>query len=157
MTAIDQYKVFLTQQVPQMLGHLKADTEPGWGMMTAQHMLEHLAKITKSSIKSYGVPPAEPTEGQVKFKAFVNNGIPFRKNDSKKGKLDDLYYKTLEEAKAAVIEAVNRFYNTFEETPDLQPYNPIMGALSFEELQSFHERHFRHHFEQFGLLKTAGL
>ncbi|HAS47046.1 MAG TPA: hypothetical protein DCS93_41565 [Microscillaceae bacterium] len=155
MTAIDQYKMFLTQQVPQMLEGLEADTKPGWGMMTAQHMLEHLAKITKSSIKSYGSPPAEPTEGQQKFKAFVNSGIPFRKNDSKKGKLDDLYYGTFEEAKSAVVEAVNRFFKAFEQNPDLQPYNPIMGALSFEELQSFHHRHFRHHFVQFGLLETA--
>ncbi|OJJ18644.1 hypothetical protein BKI52_23840 [marine bacterium AO1-C] len=157
MTTIDQYKEFLTQQIPEMLTHLKADTEPKWGMMTAQHMLEHLAKVTKSSIKSYGAPPAEPTEGQLKFKAFVNDGIPFRKNDTKKGKLEDLFYSTIDEAKTAVVEAVNRFYNAFEQTPDLQPYNPIMGALSFKELQTFHDKHFRHHFEQFGLLKTADL
>lgn len=155
MNTIEQYKEFLTQQVPEMLENLAADTNPKWGMMTAQHMLEHLAKLTKSSIKSYGPPPAEPTDGQLKFKAFINNGIPFKKNDSKKGKLDDLYYGTIEEAKAAVIEAVNRFYNAFEQNPDLQPFNPIMGALSFEELQNFHDRHYRHHFEQFGLLEVA--
>ena len=157
MTTIDQYKAFLTQEVPQLLENLQADMEPKWGMMTAHHMLEHLTKVTKTSIKSYGVPPATPTEGQLKFKAFVNDGIPFRKNDSKKGKLEDLRYATFEEAKASVLEAVARFYNAFEQNPDLQPYNPIMGALSFEELQNFHDRHFRHHLEQFGVLKTASI
>lgn len=154
MTTTMNYKEFLTQEVPVMLEQLTADTEPQWGMMTAQHMLEHLAKITKTSVKSYGEPPAQPTEGQLKFKAFIENGQPFKKNDSKAGKLDDLFYSTFDEARQAVVEAVQRFYNAFEQNPDLQPYNPIMGALSFNELQHFHHKHYRHHFEQFGLLKA---
>ena len=153
MTIIETYKQFLTQQVPEMLVHLKADTEPQWGRMTAQHMLEHLAKITKSSIKTYGVPPTEPTEGQRKFKAFIVEGHPFRKNDSKKSTLEDLHYATFEEAHQAVLDAVHRFYTTFTQNPDLQPYTPIMGTLTFEELQRFHHKHYRHHFEQFGLLE----
>ena len=151
MNTIASYQEFLTVQVPTLLEQLKADAAPQWGMMTAQHMLEHLAKITKSSIKQYGAPPAQPTEGQLKFKAFVN-GQEFRKNESKAGKLEDLHYATFEEARAATIEAVQRFYKAFEQNPDLQPYNPIMGALSFEELQRFHDKHYRHHFTQFGLL-----
>ena len=151
-TTID-YKEFLTVQVPAMLKDLKADASPQWGMRTAQHMLEHLAKITKSSIRQLGEPPAEATEGQQKFKHFVNSKA-FRKNETKAGKLEPLYYGSFEEARAAALESLHRFYNAFEQNPDLQPYNPIMGALSFEELQRFHNKHFRHHFVQFGLLTS---
>lgn len=154
MTTTMSYKAFLIQEVPVMLEKLSVDTTPQWGMMTAQHMLEHLAKITKASVKIYGKPPAQPTEGQLKFKAFVKGDKPLKKNDSKAGKLDDLFYATFDEARQAAISAVQRFYNTFEQNPDLQPYNPIMGALSFDELQRFHNKHYHHHFEQFGLLKT---
>lgn len=152
MEATINYKEFLTGKVPEMLKGLRADATPQWGMMTPQHMLEHLAKITKSSVKRYGEPPAEPTEGQLKFKAFANGG-EFRKNETKAGKLEDLHYKSFEEACHAVIDGIERFYKAFEQNPDLQPYNPIMGALSFEELQRFHHKHYLHHFEQFGLMK----
>ncbi|WP_299453738.1 DUF1569 domain-containing protein [uncultured Microscilla sp.] len=151
MNTTVSHREFLTTQVPNILQKLKADATPQWGMMTAQHMLEHLAKITKASVKQYGTPPAEPTEGQLKFKAFVNEG-EFKKNDAKTGKLEDLHYTTFDEAREAAVEAINRFYQAFSQNPDLQPYNPTMGALSFEELQQLHHKHYRHHLKQFDLM-----
>ncbi|EAY31151.1 DUF1569 domain-containing protein [Microscilla marina] len=151
MNTTVSHREFLTTQVPNILQNLQVDATPQWGMMTAQHMLEHLAKITKASVKQYGAPPAEPTEGQLKFKAFVNEG-EFKKNDTKTGKLEGLHYATFDEAREAAIEAIEWFYQAFAQNPDLQPYNPTMGALSFDELQRLHNKHYRHHLKQFDLM-----
>ena len=154
MTDISK-KAFLTEEVLPLIKQIKTDTIAQFGLMTPQHMVEHLSYVTKWSVKNNGKPEGEPTKGQLGFKKFINNGavMQHRPSDKTKEDLLDLKYGSLEEAIAQIPVAVERFYNHFKDDASLICYNPIMGELNFEELEIFHYQHYRYHLWQFGLLE----
>lgn len=147
-------KAFLTEVVPTLLQDLKSTTEPQFGLMTPQHMIEHLTSIIKSSVKRYGEPDPALAERQQGFKRFIANGAVFkhRSSDKTKADLPTLKYDTLEEAKEQFLVGIERFYHHYEREPDFKAYHPFMGELSFAELERFHYQHVRYHFWQFRLL-----
>ena len=155
MATTNNKKDFLTKKVPELLKQLKPDTEPAFGLMTPQHMVEHLTWAAKSSVKRYGEPTSEPTKGQLGFKRFIEKGAIFqhRPSDRTKADLPALRYASLEEAVSHIPEAVDRFYRHFESNPGYKAFSPMMGELSFEELELFHYQHYRFHLWQFGLLE----
>lgn len=152
MEEVHQYTQYIREESPNILKTLKTDQNPNFGVMTPQHMVEHLIKTVKFSYKTYGEIPDAPTESQAKFKKFIFSDVEFRKSDPAKAKLEDLKYSSLEEAIASFPEAIDKFYTYFEENPEARPYNEFFGSLSKEELERFHYKHFRHHFKQFSLI-----
>ncbi|MEZ4883886.1 MAG: DUF1569 domain-containing protein [Chitinophagales bacterium] len=157
MTATTK-KEFLTQELPELLKGLQIDTEANFGLMTPQHMIEHIAYVVKMSIKRTGEPENPPTKGQLGFKKFIANGaiLQHRPSDKSKADLPELKYSSLEKALEQVPIAVERFYTHFEAHPDTLSYNPFFGELSFEELELFHYQHLRYHAWQFGLIENYG-
>lgn len=149
-------KAFLTTEVLALLNDLTPDQEPNFGLMTAQHMVEHLAMIIKISVKRYGTPENPPTKGQLGFKKFIANGAVFqhRPSNKTKGDLPPLKYNSLAAALAQIPIATKRFYDHYEANSDFKAYSPFMGELSFEELELFHYMHCRYHCWQFGLIES---
>ena len=153
MPDIDQQS-FLLLTVPTLLKELQADTQPSFGIMTPQHMIEHLTISTKASSKRRGIPPEEPTKGQAGFKRFLQKGAHFKHYPSDKTSADlpPLKYSSLEEAVEQIPIAIQRFYTQYEQNPEFKAYNQMMGELGFEELERFNYQHYRYHFWQFGLI-----
>ncbi|MEM8890693.1 MAG: hypothetical protein AAGD28_22135 [Bacteroidota bacterium] len=147
-------KDFLSTELFPLLQKLSVNTQPSFGIMTAQHMVEHLTWIIKSSVKNYGEAPAEPTKGQMKFKQFIANGAVFKHFPKDDAQLAKLKYTSLEEALEQIPAAIDRFYDFFEANPDHISFNPMMGSLSFEELELFHYQHCRYHLWQFGMIEA---
>jgi len=149
-------KEFLTNQVPELLKALQADAEPIFGLMTAQHMVEHLVWVTKSSLKQVGEPPAEPLDSHHYFRKFLSKGAKF-KHRPKEGKTRDdlpkLKYNNLAEAVAEVPNAISRIYSTFADNPDYKSYNAMMGQFDFNDHELFNYEHYKWHLYQFGLLE----
>lgn len=146
-----QNQKFLTEQVPELLSRLKADDEPSFGIMTAQHMVEHLIYVTKSSVKDYGPAPEIIPDRALGFMRFIDNGANFeyRPSDKKRSDLDPPRMSDLASAIAVIPEAINRLYSNDRER---EFYNPLMGKLSFDQMELFHAQHFRHHLiDQFKL------
>lgn len=148
-------KEFLTQEVINLLQKLDPEQAPNFGLMTPQHMVEHLVLITKTTLKRRGAPTETPSKRELGFKQFIENGAVFqhRQSDKTKEDLPPLKYASLEEARSKVPEAIERFYKTFEENPDFNIYNPFMGELNFSEMELFHFQHYRYHCWQFGLIE----
>ncbi len=148
---MSNHKSYLTEVVPQLLSHLTNEHEPSFGVMTPQHMVEHLIWVTKSSVKDYGPPPADLSEGQLKFMKFIEEGAQFKVYPPKKAReeLDSPRLPDLSAAIEVVPEAISRIYNY---APDHIFYNPMMGRMSFEQVELLHAKHFAWHLEkQFGL------
>ena len=137
-----------------LLNQLDPNTEPAFGLMTAQHMIEHLAVSIKTSVKQYGDPDTPLTEKQMGFHRFIEKGAILQHRPSSKTKADlpELKYDSFEEALKQIPEAIDRFYTHFETYSDFKPYNPFFGSLTFEQLELFHYQHVRYHFWQFGLI-----
>jgi len=157
MEAKVEHREFLLNEVPTLLEQLKEDTPAKFGLMTAQHMVEHLGSTIKAVSHRYGEPTGEPTKGQLGFKAFINDkGSVFkhRPSDKTKADLPELKFATLDDAKAALLKAVAGFYVHFDANPDFKCYNDFLGELNFGELSLFEYMHYRYHFYQFGLIET---
>lgn len=151
---MNNHKTYLTQRVPELVAQLKADMSPTFGIMTPQHMIEHLIWVIKSSTKDFGPPPETLTEGQQKFMRFIEKGANFkyRPSDKQTSDLDPPRMADLQSAIAVIPEAVQRLYNHNE---DHVFFNPMMGKVSFANMELMQAKHFKWHLEeQYGLGNT---
>lgn len=144
---------FLKTECLDLFKSLNPDEQARFGIMTPQHMVEHLILTTKSMVKRHGEPDPALAEKQAKWQGFLANPVfkHFPKDDAK---LSDLRYDSLEAAIAGIPEAVNRLYETFEANPDYKGYNPMMGEYDFETVERFTVAHFKYHMNQFGLVEV---
>jgi oxepin-CoA hydrolase/3-oxo-5,6-dehydrosuberyl-CoA semialdehyde dehydrogenase len=138
------------------LRNLTKNTEAKWGTMKAQDMLEHLETTFKYSIGELKtdkcVTPEENLEvyqdSLYNFRKMPKDfPAPFLEN----GKLPELKYKNLEEAKENFIETVKNYQIYYRENPQAEHLHFIFGLLNKEMMELFHQKHVTHHFEQFGL------
>jgi len=153
MSSENAQKTFLTTEMPERLSKLTEATPAKFGLMTPQHMVEHLILMTKVSVRRYGDVENPPTEGQQKFKKFIQNGAKFEHRPSNKTSddLPKLKYSSLQEAIDNYPAGIEGFYNHYDAQPGFLSYNGTMGELGFEDLEFLHRQHFEYHLGQFGL------
>lgn len=155
MTTINKRQFLLTEFTP-ILENLNPDTEGNFGLMSPQHMVEHLLLVIKSTAKKFeGERENPPNKRQLGFQKFIKDGcvMTHRPSDKTKADLPPLKYGSLEEAISFMPEAIERFYKFWDANPDYTPYNSFMGEMPFEDLEQFHFMHFRFHLWQFGLME----
>ena len=146
---------FLVKELPEILKKLSPEAKGNFGLMTPQHMVEHLVVLMKITAKRYeGDREKELNERQAWFQKFIRSGavLKHRPSDKTSADLPPLKCSSLEETIALMPEAVQRFYDFWEANPDYIPYAHFMGEVSFEEVELFHYMHFRFHLWQFGLI-----
>lgn len=149
--------VLESAQVFETLGRLQADQQPEFGMMTPQHMVEHLAFAVGFSNGRGPQKHYFPPEKEQKIKAIIIDGkqeMPrgFKTPVLPPDGLPPLKCSSLQEA-ILFLEKELRFFNQyFIENPEARTINPAMGELNYNEWLIFHNSHFTHHFRQFGLM-----
>jgi oxepin-CoA hydrolase/3-oxo-5,6-dehydrosuberyl-CoA semialdehyde dehydrogenase len=139
-----------------LLDRLQPDSQPHWGVMGPQHMVEHL---TQSVMISRGMPEIQvynPEELAEKFKAALiysdrplSRGI---KNPALPEQPSPLRHGQLNEAKEELHREWDHFKEYFRLNPQAKHNHPRLGKLTHEEWAVFHRKHFAHHLAQFGLL-----
>ncbi len=60
-------------------------------------------------------------------------------------------YVSEAEAKEQLIESLTGYEAFFNSDPDASTVHPRFGKLNYSEWKKFHPKHFKHHFEQFGV------
>lgn len=134
---------------------LVSDTSASFGIMTPQHMLEHLTLTVKISYGRIKLPDFEPSEKQLAQKqALIYTDIEFPKGLKAPGigeKLLDLRYQNLETAKTELLKSIEDYNSHFIEFHRDETIHPRFGKLNYEEWEKFHSKHFQHHLTQFGL------
>lgn len=138
------------------LQQLRENTQPQWGRMTAQHMVEHLITSVRHSNGKEKVIPAHPQENLDRSRAFMLSERPFPKNvgtnPENPASLPDLKNLSLAEAIAALLTEIED-YKSHHLTDRGSSYaHAIFGNLNKAEWDFFHDKHFRHHLRQFGLV-----
>ncbi|MEC5157869.1 oxepin-CoA hydrolase/3-oxo-5,6-dehydrosuberyl-CoA semialdehyde dehydrogenase [Chryseobacterium sp. MP_3.2] len=139
------------------LTHLTEKTLPKWGRMKAQEMLEHLEATMKYSTGELVTDECKTPQEHLEF--YQDSLYDFRKMPKdypapflEEGKLPELKYKNLEEAKTHFIESVKNYQIYYRENPEAEHLHFVFGTLNKEMMELFHQKHLTHHFEQFGLL-----
>jgi len=136
---------------------LSEKNQPEWGMMTPQHMVEHLEmslKIATGEISDFEVATPEDYIEQVQETLYNYEKMPrgYKMPLMKKDELETLKHDTLEEAKNALLEAYEAYKVFFREHPEAVTKNAVFGELASFEWKLLNRKHFNHHFEQFGLI-----
>ncbi|MBL85927.1 MAG: phenylacetic acid degradation bifunctional protein PaaZ [Winogradskyella sp.] len=145
------------EKINECLSKLKADAKPKWGIMTPQHMIEHLEytyKIASGEIQDFEI--ATPEKILDKVHASLYNYRKFPQNSQfpqlEKDTLDDLKHQDLETAIEKFKEQRKKYIEFFKENPDAKLKNLVFGELNRYESYLLERKHLNHHFEQFGLI-----
>jgi oxepin-CoA hydrolase/3-oxo-5,6-dehydrosuberyl-CoA semialdehyde dehydrogenase len=143
--------------VMNYLSKLKEDARAAWGILTPQHMVEHLEKsirIASGEIQNFEISTLP--EHLEKVQEMVYNHKPMPKLFShplmKKDALEDLVHPDLKTAKEKFMEAFAQFEAYFKANPEAKTKNAVFGELDKFEWDLLNSKHFNHHFSQFGIL-----
>lgn len=146
-----------TETIEKALSKLTEASKPKWGMMTPQHLVEHLElsyRMAAGEVQDFEI--ATPEEKLEKVQATLWNYDPMPRNFKhpllKKEALEDLRYEDLETAKQKFREAREEYENYFKENPDALTKNAVFGWLTKFEWELLNRKHLNHHFEQFNLI-----
>ena len=138
------------------LAKLTEDTKANWGIMTPQHMLEHLEMGFRNAAGKEKVEIVTPEEQLEKYQDSLWNYRAMPKNFKmpamKEGETEDLRHENLMKAKEAFLEAWDEYEAFFKENPEEETPNAVFGNLDKDHWELLNRKHFNHHFEQFGLL-----
>ena len=162
LTLVAKKSPFITidyKNFAKRLNNLTVHTAPKWGKMNAQEMLEHLETTMKYSTGELQTSECKtPEEHLEKYQDSLYN---FRKMPKdfpapflEEGKLPELKYKNLEEAKTHFIESVKNYQIYYRENSEAEHLHFVFGKLNKEMMELFHQKHVTHHFEQFGLFTS---
>ncbi len=144
-------------KINDSLSKLTDNVKPKWGIMTPQHMIEHLEftyKIASGEIQDFEV--ATPEKILEKVHASLYNYEKFPKNTHfpllEKDKLEDLKHPDLATAIEKFKAQREKYLEYFKDRPDAKLNNMVFGELNRYEWYLLERKHLNHHFEQFGLI-----
>jgi oxepin-CoA hydrolase/3-oxo-5,6-dehydrosuberyl-CoA semialdehyde dehydrogenase len=145
------------EKIEECLNHLKEDAKATWGIMTPQHMIEHLEytyKIASGEIQDFEITTPEKILEKVKnslwnYKKFSKNSqFPLLKKDT----LAPLKYSNFNTAVENFKAQREKYLEYFKENPEAKLNNFVFGELNKYEWYLLERKHLNHHFEQFGLI-----
>lgn len=145
------------EKIEECLNNLKPEMKPKWGIMTPQHMMEHLEytyKIASGEIQDFEVATPEKILEKVHHSLYNYDKFPKNTNfpSLEKNTLDTLKHPDLDTAKQKFISQRENYLEFFKENPDVKLKNLVFGELNKYESYLLERKHLNHHFEQFGLI-----
>jgi len=152
---IQQKADFLKNQFIPLLKQIPAETQPKWGKMTLQQMIEHFADSMRiASGKTVYTDIITPPETLQRMRDFLASEKPFRENTVNPMLPEvpaPVKNPSVEEAIQELSQEVDFFFDVFEKN-DLQvTRNPLFGDLNFEQNVQLLHKHALHHLRQFGV------
>lgn len=146
-----------SEKIEECLQKLTPEAKPKWGIMTPQHMLEHLEytyKIASGEVQDFDIATPEKYldvvhDSLYNFEKFPQNS---RFPQLEKDKLAPLVHPDLQTAKEMFTAQRFKYLAFFQENPDAILKNLVFGELNKYESYLLERKHLNHHFEQFDLL-----
>ncbi len=144
------------QQIEKNLDALTSDTQAKWGLMSAQHLVEHLHHMNLISLGDVEAKISTPEDRLEKYQDSLWNYKPMPKEYKHpmlpKEEVVPLAFENIEEAKKAFWESFQRIEDFYKQNQDGKLLNVVFGMLDKYHMQLMMDKHFNHHFSQFGLL-----
>jgi oxepin-CoA hydrolase / 3-oxo-5,6-dehydrosuberyl-CoA semialdehyde dehydrogenase len=146
-----------SETIPFYLSKLSESTKPKWGMMTPQHMVEHLEfgyRIASGEMQNFDITTPEEYIEKVQATLWDFNPMPqgYKMPLMNDNELEDLNHPDLETAKQKMLEAREEYLEYFKENPDALQKNAVFGFLNRYEWYLLERKHLNHHFNQFNLI-----
>lgn len=145
------------QELNSLLNNLTENTQPKWGQMKSQNMVEHLAKALQYSNGKKEIAQRTTEEEGLKAKqAFIYTDVemPMGLKSPLVGECPIPFeFSSMVEAKENLNKELDDFETHNSNHPDALFIQPRLGKLNYKEWIVFHNKHFTHHFKQFGLIE----
>jgi hydroxymethylglutaryl-CoA reductase len=138
-----------------VLNGLTPNQKPLWGKMNAQEMVEHLSDMLMMSRGTGNFTIDVDAETIARRQQFLssdkemakNIAVPFTKD------IIELRHDELELALDEFADEWINFTEYYENNPSASVIHPYYGDLDFNFWLKMHDKHFTHHFKQFGLIE----
>jgi hydroxymethylglutaryl-CoA reductase len=138
-----------------VLNGLTPNQKPLWGKMKAQEMVEHLSDMLMMSRGTGNFTIDVDAETIARRQQFLssdkemakNIAVPFTKE------IIELRHDELELALDEFADEWINFTEYYENNPSASVIHPYYGDLDFNLWLKMHDKHFTHHFKQFGLIE----
>jgi len=138
------------------LKSLDAHQSPNWGIMTPQHMVEHLIGSWLISNGKFQVSLKIPKEKVAERRLFLFGDDEFKlalqSPMNKPGELNKLRKASLSEAIETLKLEINIFFDFHNENPNSNFTHPVFEELNKDEWLLFQTKHVKHHLKQFGIV-----
>jgi hypothetical protein len=138
------------------LDRLNEYAEPLWGRLNPQQAIEHLTTtfpiVNGRKEMKQVTTPEEAAEVK---KRLIGNMEPMPKGIKSvmMGENPPPYlHPSLQAAKDELLNEVEEFKANMQKNPNGTALHPRMGQMNWQEWTLLFNKHFTHHFEQFGLL-----
>lgn len=159
LTIVQKKNPFLQitrKSLTSFIDQLNEDSKPTWGIMTAQHLVEHFIYFYEYAFDRVGDGIIIPEEKIERYQDSLWNYFPMPRSYDhplfKKGEVEDLRYDSLVTAKKELFKLYDEITTFYKENPDSTLTNPMFGNLKRYEMSLLENKHYTHHFEQFGLI-----
>jgi len=152
--------IFLKEEFVPLLRQLQPDTQPAWGKMDAQKMVEHLRnafKVANGKVQIDQMITIDDVHLE-KLRAFIMTDKPFRENTKSPALPDDPLPKRFDSLSTAIDKMeveLQDVFAAYAANPDLEILNPVFGKLNFTQQVALLYKHVTHHLHQFGLKSHA--
>ena len=144
-------------KIAECLSKLTENSKPKWGILTPQHLLEHLEysyRIMSGEIQNFEIATPEKILEKVHHSLYNYDKFPMGTKfpTMRKEELEDLLHPDFTSAKEKFIEAREAYKTFFKENPEAILKNLVFGELNRYESYLLERKHLNHHFEQFNLI-----
>lgn len=133
-----------------------SDKTPLWGSMTLQHMVEHLTDTFRIGNGTMTVEVLTPDDKVEKLKRIaLFSDREFQQNfKSPILPPEPIPYRTanMDDAVNILKHEIEKFEQYYLNDKSKTENHPVFGALTYDEWEAYHNKHFTHHFKQFGLI-----
>lgn len=146
---------FIKPTLPVILTHLEKiepHTQPIWGTMNVQEMVEHLTDVLLAAQEKIKVGLVIPEDKIDEYQKLMLSDHPIPKGTKAPyPKAIELRNEDLEIAIDELAEEWIAFEDFFEKHPDKTTLHPYFGQLNYEKWLIMHAKHITHHLTQFGV------
>ena len=145
------------EKIAECLNKLTENSKPKWGILTPQHLLEHLEhgyRIMSGEIQDFEISTPEKILDKVHNSLYNYDKFPMGTSfpTMKKGEVEALVHPDFETAKAKFFESRQAYKTYFKENPDAKVKNMVFGEMNKYASYLLERKHLNHHFEQFDLI-----
>ncbi len=138
------------------LAKLTSETKQLWGKMSAQHMVEHLAfslQVSDGKLPQILHNTEELAEKIKQKLIYTDVELPEGVKSPVLGDEPPAYvHSDLKTAIEKLGEELDYFDKYYQENPNAKHVQPRMGLFNHHEWTTLNNKHFTHHFKQFGLM-----
>lgn len=145
---------FLKREFIPLLQRIPSESQPAWGLMNLQQMVEHMqdAVDIASGKTAYTGDFASPDPARMR--AFLLSEKPFRENTKNPflpQQPQPTRNHTLQASIGDLQASLIHFFDAFESEPGKRVFNPIFGELDYDGQTQLLFKHALHHLRQFGV------